>query len=406
MSWTLRGRTAATAALFALSCLATATASGQGEAESLSASFRKAARRVLPAVVTVRPLDVSPHFPRIPANPPFRLAPPDVPPREVGGSGVVIDADKGFVLTNDHVVQDAPRVAVILHDGRERTASQVRRDPKSDLALLVLDGRAPAQAEWGDSEALDTGDWVLAVGQPFGLSDTVTAGIVSGKGRGIGMAMYEDLIQTDAAINPGNSGGPLVNMKGEVIGINTALKTFGGGNDGVGFAIPGWRARRVASDLIEHGKVRRAYLGLRVGPVDHETASRLDQPGAVVVNMIAADGPAAEAGFRLGDVIVGVGGRSLRGPGALQAAVEFAAIGEPLSLTIDRSGGRLDVEVRPREQPETFGLPDSPPPAGPRPASRAGARRPEGAADRTGGGPAAIRRAQALMRCSDYPGFA
>jgi serine protease Do len=365
MSWTLRGRTAAPAALFALSCLATATASGQGEAESLSASFRKASRRVLPAVVTVRPLDVSPRFPRMPVRPPFRLAPSDAPPREVGGSGVVIDADKGYVLTNDHVVQDAPRVAVILHDGRERIASQVRRDPKSDLALLVLDGKAPAQAEWGDSEALDTGDWVLAIGQPFGLSDTVTAGIVSGKGRGIGMAMYEDLIQTDAAINPGNSGGPLVNLKGEVVGITTALKTFGGGNDGVGFAIPGGRARRVASDLIEHGRVRRAYLGIRVGPVDPDTAARLDRPGAVVVNTIAADGPAAEAQIRLGDVIAGVGGRPLRGPGALQAAVEFAAIGEPLSLTIDLNGGRLDVEVRPREQPETFGLPDSPPRPGP-----------------------------------------
>ncbi len=219
----------------------------------------------------------------------------------------------------------------------------------------------------------------------------MTAGIVSGKGRGIGLAMYEDLIQTDAAINPGNSGGPLVNMRGEVVGINTALKTFGGGNDGVGFAIPGLRARRVASDLIEHGRVRRAYLGVRVGPVDRETAARLDQPGAVVVNLIAPDGPAAEAQLRLGDVIVGVGGRPLRGPGALQAAVEFAAIGEPLSLTIDRGAGRREVEVRPREQPETFGLPDAPArpapvrPRGPEPDEPRG-RQPEPAAARSSSG--------------------
>ena len=132
----------------------------------------------------------------------------------------MIDAAKGYILTNDHVVQDAPRVVVTLPDGRERTAKQVRRDPKSDLALVVIDGKGLTQADWGDSDALDTGDWVLAIGQPFGLSETVTAGIVSGKGAGAASTMYGDLIQTDAAINPGNSGGPLVNLKGEVVGIN------------------------------------------------------------------------------------------------------------------------------------------------------------------------------------------
>ena len=208
----------------ALALLPTGASFGQAsdakftEAEALSASFRKASRRVLPAVVTVCAVGAPPRVFRTPQDAvPYTF--PELPqPGEAGGSGVVIDAEKGYVLTNDHVVNGASRVVVILHDGRERPVSQIRRDPKSDLALLVIDPKGLTAAEWGDSDALDTGDWVLAVGQPFGLSGTVTAGIVSGKGRGIGVTMYEDLIQTDAAINPGNSGGPLVNLKGEVVG--------------------------------------------------------------------------------------------------------------------------------------------------------------------------------------------
>ncbi len=361
-----RVRVAGLAALSATLALGPASAFGQGEAETLSASFRKAARRVLPAVVTVRPIGVPSPFEIPPGPRPFGGGGPgefgpDLPRREPGGSGVIIDAAKGYVLTNDHVVQGASRVVVTLHDGRERTAEQVRRDPKSDLALLVIDDRGLSAAEWGSSDALETGDWVLAIGQPFGLSDTVTAGIVSGKGRGIGMAMYEDLIQTDAAINPGNSGGPLVNLNGEVIGINTAIKTLGGGYEGVGFAVPASRARRVATDLAEHGRVRRAYLGIQIGRVDRATAERVDLPGAVAINAVTAGSPAAEAGFRPGDVIIGLQGKPVRGQGSLQSAIEVAPVGEPMSLTIDRDGKRLDIEVRPEAQPETFGLGEPPP---------------------------------------------
>ena len=274
-------------------CSPAATARGQTEAESLSASFRKAARKVLPAVVTVRPIGpiaavepVDPAISRAPTLPHLivpGLSPPPraVPPRERGLGG----GDRrrqGFVLTNDHVVDGASRVVVILPDGRERPVKQIRRDPKSDLALLSIDPEGLSQAAWGDSDALDIGDWVLAVGQPFGLSDTVTAGIVSGKGRGVGVALYEDLIQTDAAINPGNSGGPLVNLKGEVVGINTALKTIGGGYEGVGFAVPASRARRVAADLAEFGRVRRAYLGVTIGPRRPGRRRAARRPGAVV----------------------------------------------------------------------------------------------------------------------------
>jgi serine protease Do len=337
---------------------------GQGEAEALSASFRKASQRVLPAVVTVRAVGVeiviNPLDPpgwRGPFGGPFR-PPGPLPSREPMGSGVVIDAEKGFVLTNDHVLQGASRVLVILHDGRERMAAQVRRDPKSDLALLIIDGKGLTAADWGDSDALAVGDWVLAVGQPFGLSGTVTAGIISGKGRGIDEVQYEDLIQTDAAINPGNSGGPLVNLKGEIVGINTAIKTSGGGFEGVGFAVPASRARRVVADLAEHGRVRRAYLGIAINAVDAGTAERLERPGAVLITAVSRDSPAAEAGLRPGDVIVNLQGRPLRGVGALQSAIETAPVGQPLSLAIDRDGNPFSVEIRPRAMTETWDAPE------------------------------------------------
>jgi len=367
MSTTFRWRAVVsrvTLALWALGIMGTgtATAFGQGEAESLSAGFRTAARRVLPSVVTVKAEGRPSPFEGGPPGGPGGLLPPgpvpDATPRPAGGSGVVINAEKGYVLTNDHVVQGSPKVVVILDDGRERPVSQVRRDPKSDLALLIIDGKDLTQAEWGDSEALDIGDWVLAVGQPFGLSGTVTAGIVSGKKRGIGVAMYEDLIQTDAAINPGNSGGPLINMKGELVGINTAIKTLNGGYEGIGFAIPAARARRVVADLVEHGRVRRSYLGIQIGPVDQDQAERLGQPRAVQVNGVAPDSPASSAGLIRGDVILSVDGEPVAGVSALQSAIEFAATDQPLTLTIERDGERKEVKVTPRAQPESFGLPE------------------------------------------------
>lgn len=324
---------------------------GQNEAEALSASFRKASRTVLPAVVSVRPIY---------GNSPRSLAGSDETSfgrPDGSGSGVVIDAEKGYVLTNDHVIRGASRVAVVLQKGKERLASQVRRDPKSDLALLVIDGKGLTAASWGDSDPLDTGDWVLAVGQPFGLSDTVTAGIVSGKGRVIGVAMYEDLIQTDAAINPGNSGGPLVNLKGEVVGINTAIQTRHGGFDGVGFAIPSSRARRVASDLAELGRVRRAYIGVHIVPVDRATAEHLDQPGAVRVETFTPRSPAATAGVKRGDIILEFEGKPVMGVGSLQAALEISKIGAPVTLLVERDGMQRQIKVVPLEQPDTFGLP-------------------------------------------------
>ena len=362
-------RSLATAALGLAAALAPTSAWAQSEAESLSVSFRKAARRVLPSVVTVRPVRASavaaaPPGPilSIPEVPdfldPWGPLPPGMPPRERGGSGVVIDAGKGLVLTNFHVIDGAARVVVTLPGGRERVVKAVRSDPKSDLAVLAIDPAGLVAATWGDSEALDIGDWVLAVGQPFGLSDTVTAGIVSGKGRGVGLALYEDLLQTDAAINPGNSGGPLVNMKGEVVGINTDLKTVGVGYEGVGFAVPASRARRVASDLAEFGRVRRSFLGINVRRADAATLERLNVPGATVITGVAADSPAMAADLRPGDILLKVEGKPVVGRGPLLAMVVVAPVGKPLTLTIERDRKARDVKVTPRSQPDRFGLPE------------------------------------------------
>ena len=331
--------------------VASSSLAATGEAETLSAQFRGAASRVLPAVVTVRA-----------EGAPSPVA--GVEPRDANGSGVIVDAARGLVVTNDHVVRGALRVIITLHDGRERPARAVRHDPRSDLALVAIDADGLTAARWGDSERLDLGDWVLAIGQPFGLAGTVTAGIVSGKGRGLGQTPYEDLIQTDAAINPGNSGGPLVNLDGEVVGINTAIKTQGGGYEGVGFAVPAARARRIAGDLAESGRVRRSSIGVLIGKLDPATAERIKKPGAVPVASVAPIGPAADAGLRAGDVIVAVGGVPARGVGMLQSAIEIAPVGKPLALTILRGGETRAIDVRPVAlDPGEVGHVEAPPPA-------------------------------------------
>jgi serine protease Do len=354
---------------FMLAVAPATSALAQNEAESLSASFRKAARQVLPAVVTIRPNGprapgpgVPPLDSLVPRNLGIEISP--LLPREQGGSGVVIDASKGYILTNDHVVARGSQTLVILADGRQRPAREVRRDPRSDLALVVVDPDGLQEAAWGDSESLEIGDWVLAIGQPFGLSGTVTAGIVSGKERGLGPSPFmEDLIQTDAAINPGSSGGPLVNLKGEVVGISIALNTFNGNFEGVGFVIPGARARRVAADLAERGHVRRSFVGVEIQPGDPEANRRLGHPGAVAITGVAPASPAAEAGLRPGDLVTAVAGKPVNGLGQLRSRIEFSPEGEPLALAILRNGEPLDVRVLPKarvDEPAPRPLPGLP----------------------------------------------
>ena len=271
-------------------------------AQALSQSFREAIKAVQPAVVMIRsesPLPVNMEgnapggdepfggqFPGMPDLRKFFKEFPEVPRHGQGGmgSGLVIDAS-GVILTNRHVVADGRDITVRLHDGREFKATKVVADPQADLAVLRIEGAGRlTAAKLGDSDKAEVGDWVLAMGNPFGLEGTVTAGIISAKGRGVGINERENFIQTDAAINPGNSGGPLVNLDGEVIGINTAISSRSGGNEGVGFAIPINLAKWVADQLSHGGTVHRARLGVIVQPLTNDLAKQFGlKPGEGVL---------------------------------------------------------------------------------------------------------------------------
>jgi len=269
------------------------------------------------------------------------------------GSGVVID-ESGTILTNNHVVAGGGKITVRLHDGREFEAAEVKPDPKTDLAIVRLQGaKSLTAARLGDSDQAEVGDWVLALGQPFGLEGTVTAGIISAKGRGLGIADRESFLQTDASINPGNSGGPLVNLDGEVIGINTAISSNTGANQGVGFAVPVNLAKWVVEQLNQDGTVHRAYLGVLIQPVTQQLA---DQFGVkvnegVVVTEVLPDSPAAQAGLKQGDVILSFNGKPVTSPNQLQGYVEQAKIGGQQSLVIKREGQEKSLAVVTREQP-------------------------------------------------------
>jgi len=337
---------------------------GQTQAESLSASFRKAAGFVAPSVVAIRPLDpaypVSPG-PMAPLGPirPFEAATrlpfrPGETDREPMGSGVVIDAERGLVVTNDHVLLGSSQAAVVLADGRERITSQIRRDAGVDLAVLLVDlkGSNLSQARWGDPSALQPGDWVLSIGQSADKAPSISSGIFSSRRRGLFIAPpTEDWLETDAAVNALNSGGPLINLNGEVVGINTALVGRRAQLVGMGFAIPADRARRIVADLVEYGRVRRAFLGVQIDPVAGPTPARPIPPGSVLIGSVGVGTPAAKGGLRPGDVIVKIAGRPVTGVEMLQGLIETAPIGEELTLTIERAGHRQDVAVRPRAQP-------------------------------------------------------
>ena len=225
------------------------------------------------------------------------------------GSGVIIDKAKGYIVTNNHVIKDADQIMVRLGPGDDVRARLVGADPKSDLAVLQIKADLKVQAEWGDSDKLDIGEWVLAIGSPLALDHSVTAGIVSATERNVGgFAEYESFIQTDAAINPGNSGGPLVDLAGRVVGINTAIITQSGGYEGIGLAIPSSLARRVVESLIKNGKVARGYLGVMLDTrqLDTTTARKLNLPNnkGALIREVQPGSPAAQAGLKPNDVIV------------------------------------------------------------------------------------------------------
>jgi serine protease Do len=265
------------------------------------------------------------------------------------GSGFIIDAD-GFILTNNHVVENAQKIVVKLSDDQEYEAKVVGRDAKTDIAIIKINAKAAlTAASLGDSDNLDVGEWVVAIGNPFGLDSTVTSGIVSAKGRHIGQGPYDNFIQTDASINPGNSGGPLINLRGEVIGINTAIFSRTGGNMGIGFAIPINLAKEVLPQLRGKGKVTRGYLGVLIQKVTPEIAESLGMDrgyGALVAN-VSKDGPADKAGVKVGDVIVEFDGKEVKDSGDLPIIVARTAVDKKIRMKVlrDKTEVTLDVAV-------------------------------------------------------------
>ncbi|MEB3351627.1 MAG: trypsin-like peptidase domain-containing protein [Cyanobacteriota bacterium] len=327
-----------------------------------------AARRVAPAVVridTERNVAASSFDPTM-LDPLLRdlFGDPAAGLRERGqGSGVVIDAGRGLVLTNAHVIDHVDEVAVTLADGRQLDGSVAGADPVTDLALVRVPPQRLTAAALGDSEALEVGDWAIALGSPYGLERTVTLGIISSLHRDINSLGFADkrldLIQTDAAINPGNSGGPLINATGEVIGINTLVRQ--GPGAGLGFAIPINLARSIAGQLAAGGTVVHPYLGLQLVPLtarmarannrDPDALLRLPERDGALVQRVVQGSPAESAGLRRGDLVVAVGQDAVPTPSALLQQVERSTVGEPLPLTVLRGDQELRLAIRPAALP-------------------------------------------------------
>ncbi|HEX4618259.1 MAG TPA: trypsin-like peptidase domain-containing protein, partial [Steroidobacteraceae bacterium] len=262
------------------------------------------------------------------------------------GSGVVVDAASGYVLTNGHVVENATRIDVTTKDNRRFTAKLIGRDADTDVALLQIPAEGLTAVPMGDSDRLQVGDFVLAIGNPFGLGQTVTSGIVSALGRsGLGVEGFEDFIQTDASINPGNSGGALVNLRGELIGINTEILSRNGGNLGIGFAIPINMARGVMDQLVKYGSVRRGQLGVSMYTVTPDIAHSLGLASAAgaLVSQVVEGSPADQAGVRVGDVITSANGQPVKSNSELRNVIGLLRVGDRMDIGLVRDGKPMRV---------------------------------------------------------------
>jgi serine protease Do len=346
---------------------------GAGRAQTVPADgFSEIVERVGPAVVNISTTQMSQAgeqpdipFPQFPPGSPFeeffreffeRDRPQQQRPRRSFslGSGFLIDPD-GYVVTNNHVIAEADEITVVMLDEQEYEAELIGRDPKTDLALLKIERDEPfPHVEWADSDAVKVGDWMVAIGNPFGLGSTVTAGIVSARGRDIRAGAYDDFFQVDAAINRGNSGGPSFDLHGRVFGVNTAIFSPSGGNVGIGFAIPSNLARPVIDSLKEHGRVARGWLGVRIQTVTDEIAESLglDAVAGALVASVTPGGPAEEHGIEPGDVILEFDGSPVDRMRSLPRLVAETSIGKQVDVVIWRRGERMTLEVELGELPD------------------------------------------------------
>lgn len=355
---------------FSLLIIATAVFSVPAQARPAPEGFADLAEKLSPAVVNISTSQkmnggVSGG---VPGMPPFALPPGQefdpfrefferfaepfgeaMPEQEAHslGSGFIIDRD-GYVVTNHHVIADAEEITVILHDDTKLKAKIIGRDSKTDLALLKVESDTPLPfVRFGDSDAMRVGDWVLAIGNPFGLGGTVTAGIISARSRHINAGPFDDFLQTDAAINRGNSGGPMFNMDGEVVGINTAIFSPSGGNIGIGFAVPAALAQPVIKQLKEFGRTYRGWLGVKIQNVTEEIADSvgLDKPRGALVLEVTEDGPAAKSRLEVGDIILSFDGKPVDEMRELPRLVAETKVGKEVAVDIWRGGKRRTFEV-------------------------------------------------------------
>ncbi len=333
-------------AMFASALLLSGCMAAQTPQRSLSegpragspTSFAPLVKRVVPAVVNISVIE---------GAAPRRNLPPQLRGRREAvlgaGSGFVIDPS-GIIVTNTHVVGRASKIGVTLSDGRELTATVIGNDDLTDIAVIRVDSPSPLPfVAWGDSRSVEVGDWILAAGNPFGVGTSVTAGIVSARGRDIGAGPLDDFLQIDAPINPGNSGGPTFNMAGQVIAVNTAIVSPTGGSVGIGFAVPSEMAAKVVDELRRNGRVARGWLGVSVEDVTSERPG--GKVAGVAISGVERSGPAMEAGVRPGDVVLEVDGKRVETAQGLIRAVTAAPPGSSVRLTIERLGQRIELPV-------------------------------------------------------------
>ena len=340
------------------------------EAKGAPESYADLVKKLLPSVVNISTNQViqgrsGPELPQLPPGSPFEnffkeffdRNQPDQRSRRATslGSGFIVGAE-GYVVTNNHVIQDADEITVILHDNTRLKAELVGRDKKTDIAVLKIKPQSKLTAvKFGDSDSARVGDWVMAIGNPFGLGGTVTAGIISARGRDINAGPYDDFIQTDASINRGNSGGPMFNLKGRVIGINTAIFSPSGGSVGIGFAIPASVASPVIKQLIKHGQVRRGWLGVHIQSVTEEIAETLglkEASGALVASVIP-DGPAEKAKMEAGDIILKFDGREVTKMRRLPRIVADTEVGKSVDIEVWRDNKNVTLQAKVEELGET-----------------------------------------------------